>query len=123
MKYSIGAPLLSGLIFPGLGQLYLRYYKTGLVMLIIAFFCVGTVVTEAMSKAMKIASDLEQSGAILDQAAITRAVEQSSQNYDSTLVNLAMFGLVICWLASVIHAYLAGKARDARAEHHDQPAA
>jgi hypothetical protein len=114
MRYSIGAALLSGLIFPGLGQLLLKYYKTGLVMLIVAFVCVATVVTEAMSKALKIASDLEQSGAILDQAAIASAVEQASQNYDTMLVNLGMLGLVLVWLASVIHAYWAGKARDAR---------
>jgi len=113
MRYSIKATLLSALIFPGLGQLLLRHYKTGLLMLVVAFTCMATVVTQALSKSMQIISQLEQSGAIIDEASIARSVEQASQNYDGTLVNLAMFGLIACWLISVVHAYLAGRARDA----------
>ena len=112
MNYSIKASLLSALIFPGLGQLLLRHYKTGLAMMIIAFTCIATVVSQAFSKALSIAHQIEQNGGMLDEATISSSIELASQNYDNQLVNLAMLGLVLCWLVSVVHAYMAGKARD-----------
>ena len=113
MKYSVKAVLLSALIFPGLGQLLLKFYKTGVTIAAIAFTCMATVVTQAVSKAMSIAEQIHSSGAIPDTASIAESIQLSGADYDSSLINLAMLGLVSCWLVSVVHAYIAGRARDA----------
>lgn len=112
MKYSLKALLLSALIFPGLGQLLVKHYKTGFSMAAVAFVCIATVISQAFNKALIIAERAQKDGAASDPASIAEFMETSGIQYDSTLINLAMAGLLLCWLVSVIHAYLAGKARD-----------
>jgi hypothetical protein len=113
MNYSIKATLLSALIFPGLGQLLLKYYKTGISLAILAFVCIVTVVSQAMSKALSIVEQIEQQGGSPDPVQIAAQIEQLSQQYDTHMINLAMSGLILCWFVSVVHAYFAGRARDA----------
>ena len=55
---------------------------------------------------------IQQNGGVLDEASIASSIELASQGYDSLLVNLAMLGLLLCWLVSVVHAYVTGRALD-----------
>lgn len=121
MNYCLKATLLSALIFPGLGQMLLKYYRTGISLAVVAFICIVTVVSQAVSKTMRIAEQLQQQGKTLDATQIAETARQLSQQYDSSLINLAMAGLVLCWLIGVIHAYIAGRARDAAEQAGDQP--
>ena len=116
MKPAIKAALLSGLIFPGLGQLLLKFYKTGIVLIVISFSCVVTIITLGVQQALTIVEKIESQGLTPDNETIARIAQQTTQPQDSLMINIAMLILVSCWLTGIIHGYLKGKTLDPGAQ-------
>jgi len=61
MSKSLRAALLSGLVFPGLGQIVLEHYKRGVVLMLTVLACLSVVVVKAVQQALTIL-DRIQSG-------------------------------------------------------------
>ena len=93
MKRSTKAALLSGLIFPGIGHMYLKRY----------------VVTTALEVAEKIQS--ESGGVALDMGAITDLVSQQSSGAEQP-TNIAMIALVVCWVVGIADSYRQGRTQE-----------
>lgn len=108
MSKAIKAALLSALVFPGLGQMYLKRYLRGLIPMAIILICLGVWITDATLRALAELDKIQIQGGLIDPNALAaRAAASSSSGewYSPLILPL----LVLCWLYSVIDAYRLGK--------------
>ena len=112
MKKSTKAVLLSALVFPGLGHLYLKRRAAGLVSGWRCRLCkLDTVVSVTMRIAMEVVQKIESSGLTPDIDTITALVtQQLSGNEQAT--NMATLAFAACWLMGIVGSYLHGRAQD-----------
>lgn len=103
------AILLSALVFPGAGQLYLKRFKTGVVLLVIIIICFSTIIATIMNTAMSAVQQIQIQGGIVDMSQITRIATETTEQTGNTGYSLSLGLIVICWLYSIIDAYLACK--------------
>jgi hypothetical protein len=111
MKTSIKAALLSGFVFPGLGQMYLRRYVRGLVLMVLVLVCLGILIARVTASALQGLDAIQLQGENVDMNAVANLAAASSTQGDSysSLIWLGIFG---CWLFAVIDAYRLGKEKD-----------
>ena len=113
MKRSTKAALLSGLIFPGIGHMYLKRYVHGVMLSVgsasAVYFIVSVAVTTAFEVAKKIQS--ESGGVALDMGAITDLVSQQSSGAEHP-TNIAMIALVVFWVTGIVDSYRQGRAQE-----------
>lgn len=105
MNRSLKAALLSGLVFPGSGHLYLKQYPRGYSILAIALVCFCIVVVNTVNTALKIVEQLQKDGGIIDINRATELATQASQNSDLILNQIAVYLLISCWFFGVIDSY------------------
>jgi len=97
MNNAIKAALLSGFVFPGLGQIYLKRYKRGLTIMILALL--------ALLESLKA---IESGGGIADMETISNLASIDSARSGIYLKLISLF-VLCCWLFSVADAYKIGK--------------
>lgn len=112
MNQSLKGMLLSGLVFPGLGQLVLGAKKRGWSLILAAILCLGIIVTSATLKALRILDTLAQEGKPLDLQSISEAAERASTTAGTVIFNLVFLVLIGCWLYSMIDAWRIGAGQD-----------
>jgi len=112
MSNSLKAALLSGLVFPGIGQVVLKRYRRGVVLMLIVLACLLIVVAKAVQQAFSILKQIELAGGTINVDAILNVATQSSTNSDSLLFNSILLLIIVCWILGVVDAYRIGKKRD-----------
>ena len=112
MSNSLKAALLSGLVFPGIGQVVLKRYRRGVVLMLIVLACLLIVVAKAVQQAFSILKQIELAGGTINVDAILNVATQSSKNSDSLLFNSILLLIIVSWILGVVDAYRIGKKRD-----------
>jgi hypothetical protein len=112
MKKSVKGALLSGIIFPGLGQLWQRHYLRGITLIVAVLACFAVIVTKATQQAYAILEKAEAEGGAVDMVAILNSASRASANPDDLKTTAALAVLVLCWLVGIVDAYLAGSRLD-----------
>ena len=102
MKLALKGALLSGLVFPGLGQMVLRHVGRGLAFVAVAAACTAYIVTTVVNEVMQSLPALESG----DMAAMPASAGQTG---------LAGWILALCWLWGVVDAYRLGDRQDRKA--------
>ena len=120
MNYSLKGALLSGLVFPGLGQVVLKHYKRGIAWMLAVVAGLLVVVSEATEQALTILEKVESQGGAIDMKTISNAATQASTPSDSIVFNGALFLIIICWIGAVVDAYRIGRTKDLRQQSADQ---
>jgi TM2 domain-containing membrane protein YozV len=120
MKTSIKAALLSGLVFPGLGQLWLKRPVRGLVLMAASCAALATMVVSIGSRALTILEHAETAEGTVDMLRVVQAA-QSAASAD-TLMIAAWLVLSLSWAISVVDAFRIGETRD-REKQGEHPAA
>ena len=115
MKKSTKAVLISGLVFPGLGHIFLRRYVVGLVLLCLAGGAIYTVANTAIVTALDVAGEIESGSTALDSASISQLVTQRSQQAGQS-TNVAAWVLMISWVIGIIDSYRVGRMQERREE-------
>ena len=111
MRYSIKAALLSGLVFPGVGHLYLKRYLRGILLAAAAAAVSYFLVSVAMNSAMDIVGKIDSGSVPLNAEAISALVSKASQeNEQSTDIATAI--LLALWAIGIVDSYREGRARD-----------
>lgn len=105
MKISTKAVLLSALVFPGAGHVYLKKYTTGLLLASVSFIAIYYLISNVIEKAFYISEKIQSGDIKLDIAAITESVSQESNGADIQLLNITTFAIIICWLIGIIDSY------------------
>jgi hypothetical protein len=108
VKPEVKAALLSGLMFPGLGQMYLKRYLRGLILMMLAFLGIAAIVAVAVAGALESLKALSLEGGTADLNALANLAAASSKSRD-IYINAGYLLIACCWVFSVIDAYIIGK--------------
>ena len=111
MKKTISATLLSGLVFPGTGQIALKQIKRGVFFIIATIFSLLWFVTLCTQKALAIINELEAKGAA-DLPAIQKAASEAVHAADTFALKAALACMGLCWLVATVDAYRLGRQMD-----------
>ena len=112
MKRSSKAALLSGLIFPGIGHIVLKQYLRGSVLMLFALVALSVIVTRIYQRALTIVDRINSGDIPVDTGAIAEMVSNSTSGADSSIENIAMIVLGVCWLIGIIDSYRLGVAQE-----------
>ncbi len=109
MSRSTTAVVLSALVLPGAGHLYLKQAGRGMVLIAVSLVCLGVIVAQAMQQASAVLVQLESEGGVLDPGQFAELVSQSASHAGSGAATAATLVLVACWLYGIIDAYRQGQ--------------
>jgi len=112
MNNSLKGAFLSGLVFPGLGQVVLKHYKRGVVIMLTVLVSLSAIVIEAVQKAFTILEKIESEGGTIDMNTISNAATQVSTTSDSLIFRFALLLIIFCWIIGVVDAFRVGKKKD-----------
>jgi hypothetical protein len=112
MNNSLKGALLSGLIFPGLGQVALKQYKRGAVIIIAVLVSLSIVVVKALQLAFAILEKIQSEGGVISMSTISDAAIRASTTSGSLTFNLALLVVILWWIIGVVDAYRIGKKKD-----------
>jgi hypothetical protein len=112
MSNSLKGALLSGLILPGLGQVFLKHYIRGAALILAALVCLSSMVVKTMENALAIHEKLGLKGGAISMSDISKAAAQASSTSDSLNFNFLALLLMLCWIIGVVDAYRIGKKMD-----------
>lgn len=103
---------MSGLVFPGLGQLVLRQYRRGAAIMLAVLISLSVIIIEIVQQALAVLEKIELQGDAVDMAAISNAAAQESARSGGAMINLLMLFVVVCWVAGTVDAYRIGRKQD-----------
>lgn len=104
MKTWKKAILLSALVLPGLGQITLKRYKTGIAIILVVVVSFYRMMSVALEQANAIVNKAIEQGGGLDIMAISNAASSS----DNSTYNLYLWIIIACWVIGIVDAWLAG---------------
>lgn len=107
MNRSLVAALLSGLVFPGAGQLYLKRGKRALLFGLPALAAAIVFISGVMARASAIIDQIQAGTVALDPVAIAAQLE--AQDKGSMLGTISATVMIAAWILSVIDAWRLGK--------------
>jgi hypothetical protein len=109
MKKSTVAVLLSLLVFPGAGHVYLKRGARGLLFIAPTLAAGWYVIHQAFEEATRIVDQITAGTMAMDPAAMAAQMEQSGGN--TLLANVASAVLLLCWLGAAIDAWMLARSR------------
>jgi len=112
MKNSIKGVLLSGLVFPGLGQLVLKHYKRGIALVLVTSASLSLIVLKAWQQVSLILEKVESGDGVIDPGTISEVAKGASSPSDQLIFSLAPLIFVLCWVIGMVDAYRIGKKKD-----------
>ncbi len=112
MNNSLKGAFLSGLIFPGLGQVVLKHYKRGAAIMLTVFVSLSVVVVKAVQHALAILEKIELEGGTINMSTISNAATQASTTSGNLTFNLVLLLVILCWVIGTVDAYRIGKKKD-----------
>lgn len=111
MKKATKAALLSGLVFPGLGNLYLKHWRSGVLLAGVAGYALYAFVAAVMRIALDVSAKIENGMVPADTESVTLLVTQQLAAVEQ-VTNIASLALVGCWLIGIVSAYWLGRVQD-----------
>lgn len=112
MNSAIKGGLLSGLVFPGLGQVVLGKYKRGAAIILVVIVSLAVIVVDIVQQALDLLEQIELQGDAIDINAISNAAAQESARSGGAMINILMLVVVICWVGGTVDAYRIGRKKD-----------
>ncbi|HEY6131801.1 MAG TPA: hypothetical protein VIV27_07265 [Halioglobus sp.] len=111
MKKATKAALLSGLVFPGVGHLYLKRWIPGLLLIGVAGYFVYSISSDVMGITMDIVQQIESGAVSSDIDTINQLVSQQLSGREQAM-NMATMAFAACWVVGVVGAWWQGRAQD-----------
>lgn len=112
MNNSLRGAFLSGLVFPGLGQVILKHYKRGAVLMLAVSVSLLVILIKAVQQAFAILEKIQSEGGAIDMSTIWNAATQASTPSESLIFKLLLLLIIFCWIISVLDAYRIGRKKD-----------
>lgn len=112
MNNAIKGVLLSGLVFPGLGQVALKCYGRGAVIIVATLVIVAEIALKAVQQALAIVETIGVGGGEIDLATIADATSRAMAGPGTEHFDILFLLMLACWLIGVIDGYLVGRRID-----------
>ena len=112
MKNSMKGALLSGLVFPGLGQIALKHYWRGGALILAVMAGLYIMIATDIQQAYAILDTIEAEGGMPDSDTISQAAAQAVAASDSPMITAVSVLIMVCWIVGIIDAYRIGKQKD-----------
>jgi len=112
MKNSIKGAFLSGVVFPGLGQVILRHYIRGAVIILTVLVSLFVVIVIAVQNALAILEKIGAEGGTISMSTISNAATQASTASESLIFKFLLLLIIFCWIIGTVDAYRIGKKKD-----------
>lgn len=112
MNNSLKGALLSGVVFPGLGQIILKHYKRGIALMLTVLVSLLVIVVKAVQQALTILEKINLEGGTINMSTISNIATQASTTFDSLIFNFVLLLMIFCWVIGVVDAYIIGKKKD-----------
>jgi TM2 domain-containing membrane protein YozV len=112
MKNDLKAALLSGLVIPGLGQIVLKRYKRGVVLLLAFSAGLAAIVVEAVRQALAIVDKIDLNGGPVDINTVSDMLARTSTASESPVFKLLFYLVIFCWIIGIVDAYRIGRKKD-----------
>ena len=113
MKVSHKAALLSAFVFPGVGQLYLKKYWRGLVIMFLSCTGLGYMIWSATVSALNRLDDVivKMKGDTVNLQELSGIVGSKTLTTDP--YHVAVFYFIVClWIFAIVDAYRIGRQRE-----------
>jgi hypothetical protein len=111
MSRPLTAALISALVFPGAGHLYLKRKGRALLFIVPTLVAVAAFVSQAMEQASVLAGQILAGTLTADPVALAARLEQEG---GSALASAAATVMVVCWLCATVDAYLLARRAEPR---------
>ncbi len=111
MSKSIKAALLSGLLFPGLGHLYLKRFLPATILIISALIAIGFVASVILVVAVDISAQIESGAIAPDMITLTETVTEQVHAKRHT-TNISVLVLIVLWVFGIVDSYRIGRKQD-----------
>ncbi len=112
MNNSLKGALLSGVVFPGLGQIILKHYKRGIALMLMVLAGLLVIVVKGVQQALTILEKINSEGGAINMSTISNIATQASTTFDSLIFNFVLLLMIFCWVIGVVDAYRIGKKKD-----------
>lgn len=113
MRPSIKSALLSGILMPGFGQIYLKYYLRGTFYLLITLGCLFLLIKKTIHIfEILVETMMDNSRVVLDIQSLLFQVQKIMKNQNWLIYEIAAYLLLVCWIVSTIDAYYLGKKQE-----------
>jgi len=112
LTHAIKGMLLSGLVYPGVGQMFLKRYLRGLAFVLTATLGMVAAVVQATRVALGIIENLELSRGGVGLEQIVRASHQAVADASTGRFKIAIALILCSWIISTVDAYLIGRHLD-----------
>ena len=112
MKKTLPAVLLSALVFPGTGHLYLKKPVPGYSLIAVVIIGIVIIVRKLTAQANTIAQQLMNEGGSISTSRIVELAIETSKNSNNTATTIAMMAILACWFFGIIDSYRLSKISD-----------
>lgn len=112
MKKTTNAILLSALVFPGAGHVYLKRYVSALLLGGISFVAVYYLTVKIVEHAMQVVEKVQSGGVPADISVISDLVTRQLAGTAGQQLDLATYTIIICWLIGVLDTYRISRAQE-----------
>lgn len=107
MKKSVTAALLSLLVFPGTGHIWLNKRKAGFGIILISLIALFILLIEIYKVVMDVLGDINSGSIDINPDQLTATIMAHIANSSGSL-NIAFTFLIVCWIASTLDAFRIG---------------
>ncbi len=108
------ASLLSALVFPGIGHLYLKKYFPGTALAAIAVGSLYFLLSTGIERAVKIVEQIQLGEVQPDIATIVELVSRQATGSDARLINISSTVFFLSWIIGIVDSYLAGSTKKSK---------
>ncbi|PLX97546.1 MAG: hypothetical protein C0622_12785 [Desulfuromonas sp.] len=106
MSKSVKAVLLSALVFPGAGHLFLKKYIAGILLICSSLLTLSFFIGMAVERATQIAEKILSGEIQPDVATLMDMVTDQASGSDPRLMNIALILFIFFWVVGIVDSYL-----------------
>jgi TM2 domain-containing membrane protein YozV len=109
MNIAMKASLFNALLFPGWGEIYLKKYKRGILIIIATAAGILSVLWSIIQTTIKILRFAPFKKGTVTVSAVFQLAIDSIKAMDLSYLLLIIFSMIFLWIISIVDAYLLGK--------------
>ena len=112
MKKSVKAALLSALVFPGAGHLFLKKYYLGTALACTSLLSLYFLISGTVERALQIIEKIQFIETQLDLAVMTEILSQQAKGSDMRFMNMIWLLLIFLWIIGIVDSYMTGREKN-----------